>query len=57
MTYEDIERQIRNGELRRLRTGVYAHVVDDGRSAAGGRDIPSFEAARRGHVELVRAAA
>ena len=56
LTHDDIARLIASGELRRVRTGVYAHAADEG--AGGGRPgEPTYERRRRLFVERTVAAA
>lgn len=50
LTHRDIARQIDGGNLRRLRSGVYAH-------SEGLEDVPEYERRRRAFLELTLAAA
>lgn len=57
LTHDDIARRINRGELRRLRSGVYAHVADDDSAGHDGDRLPAYEVARRGFLERTLAAA
>ena len=57
LTHADIARLIANGELRRVRTGVYAHAADDAGPDGRSPGEPAYERRRRVFVERTAAAA
>lgn len=57
LTHDDIARLIASGELRRVRTGVYAHVADDAGPDGRRPGEPAYERRRRIFVERTLAAA
>ena len=57
LTHADIARLIASGELRRVRTGVYAHAADDAGPDGRSPGEPAYERRRRVFVERTAAAA
>lgn len=57
LTHRDIARLIEGGDLRRVRTGVYAHTTDDPGPGGRGSGEPAYERRRRAFVERTMAAA